>query len=377
VKALQLALRRLTLAAAVVLAAACSSTGEPAKPAELTPIMNTIAVREAWRLPLAAPTADFEFALVGSDVVAAGRDGSVVWIDAATGRVQARAEAGRGLTAAVGAAGNLAAVVTQANELVVLSRQGQVAWRQRLPAQVLAAPLVTNDLVAVLQADQTITAFDANSGARLWANSRTQPPSLLLNRAGGLLQSGDAIYANLAQGRAAAITQGGTTRWEQTIVSARSGNEIERLVDLIGKPALVEGDLCARSFQMGVVCAQASNGRPRWNRKANGHQAIAADAQKVFATEANGNVLAFDRASGEPGWTHERLKHRGLSAPISLGRSVVFGDAFGFVHWLSRDDGSALARMPTDGTAVIGQPMIAGGTLVVRTQGGVFGFRAD
>jgi outer membrane protein assembly factor BamB len=54
----------------------------------------------------------------------------------------------------------------------------------------------------------------------------------------------------------------------------------------------------------------------------------------------------------------------------------VLGDYQGFVHFLSRDDGTFVARMPTDGSAITAAPVLAGDTLVVQTHdGGLYGFR--
>jgi hypothetical protein len=53
---------------------------------------------------------------------------------------------------------------------------------------------------------------------------------------------------------------------------------------------------------------------------------------------------------------------------------VVVGDSFGYVHFLSRDDGKLMNRLETDKSAVIAAPVLAGNTLVVVTKaGGVFG----
>jgi len=54
------------------------------------------------------------------------------------------------------------------------------------------------------------------------------------------------------------------------------------------------------------------------------------------------------------------------------------GDEAGLVHWLSREDGTPLTRMATDGSAIVSAPVLAAGTLVVVTRsGGVFGFKPD
>jgi len=48
------------------------------------------------------------------------------------------------------------------------------------------------------------------------------------------------------------------------------------------------------------------------------------------------------------------------------------------VHWLSRDDGSLLTRMATDGSALVAGPVLASGTLIVVTRNGnIFGFKPE
>jgi outer membrane protein assembly factor BamB len=85
---------------------------------------------------------------------------------------------------------------------------------------------------------------------------------------------------------------------------------------------------------------------------------------------------AFGASDGHVLWRNDKLKNRDLSAPLLLGPSAVFGDYKGFVHFLSRDDGSFVARVPTDGSRISAPPVVAGDTLVVQTKdGNLFGFR--
>jgi len=50
---------------------------------------------------------------------------------------------------------------------------------------------------------------------------------------------------------------------------------------------------------------------------------------------------------------------------------VVVGDSSGLLHFLSREDGTPMDRMSTDGTGIAATPVAAGNTLVVVTRGGV------
>jgi outer membrane protein assembly factor BamB len=85
--------------------------------------------------------------------------------------------------------------------------------------------------------------------------------------------------------------------------------------------------------------------------------------------------VSWRRDNGQRAWSTDRLLHRGVGSPLALGRSVVVGDSFGFVHMLAREDGTLLTRLTTDGSAIAAAPVAAGNTLVVVTRnGGIFGF---
>jgi outer membrane protein assembly factor BamB len=57
-----------------------------------------------------------------------------------------------------------------------------------------------------------------------------------------------------------------------------------------------------------------------------------------------------------------------------LGRYVVVGDFEGYVHFLSREDGSFAARIATDGSAILVPPVALdmSSFLVQTRNGGVF-----
>jgi outer membrane protein assembly factor BamB len=85
-------------------------------------------------------------------------------------------------------------------------------------------------------------------------------------------------------------------------------------------------------------------------------------------------VFALDKASGGSLWKQDKLFGRGLSAPLAFGRYVIVGDYEGYVHLLSREDGSFAGRIATDGSAIGAAPLaLDGDTILVQTRkGGVF-----
>ncbi|WP_412556706.1 outer membrane protein assembly factor BamB [Xylophilus sp. GOD-11R] len=349
----------------------------PPKPAELGPVVAKVAVRQAWTAKIPA-TGSFPVALqVNGDKVTLGADnGTVVSFEARTGRELWRASAGAPLSAGVGSDGNLTAVVTRNNELVAFSG-GREAWRQALTAEAFTAPFVAGERVFVLAADRSVIAFDGKTGRRLWIQQRTGDP-LVLRHGGALLAVGDTLVVGLA-GRLVGMNPiNGSTRWEAPVAVTRGTNDIERLVDIVGRTARDDSIVCARAFQSTVGCVDASRGQLLWARPAAGFTGLDGDESRLYGTESNGNVVAWNRADGERSWNIETLRYRHLSAPLVLGRSVAIGDDFGLVHMLSREDGSPVNRLTTDGSAITAAPVVAGDTLIVVTaKGGVYGFVPD
>ncbi len=369
--------RVLMLAGATALTlAACSSGPARPKPAELGPNNALLDVRPVWNNRVGAVNFPLEVNVSGSTVTLASSDGVVTAIDARNGADLWRVNVGAPISAGAGSDGFQAAVVTTANEVVAIE-SGKVLWRQKLSAQSFTPPLVAGKRVFVLGADRSVTAFDGQTGRRLWNQQRTGEP-LVLRQAGVLVPFEDTLVVGLSSRMVGMNPVNGTSRWEVPVASPRGTNDVERLVDLVGSVSRVNDVICARAYQAGVGCVDVRRGSPVWTKTANGLQGVTGDDNLVFGTESDGKVTAWRRADGERAWQSERLQYRTLSAPLALGRSVVIGDSTGLVHLLSREDGSPLTRLTTDGSAIAASPVVASRTLVIVTRnGGVFGYQPN
>jgi outer membrane assembly lipoprotein YfgL len=362
-------------AGGLLIAAGCSSTDKP-KPTPLEEVASPIAGRQVWNR--AVGTLDFPLQITarGDSFVVAGGDGSVFALDAQSGREVWRGSADRPLSAGVGSDGRYAAVITRDNELVVFDK-GVKRWNLALGSRTTAAPLVAGERVFVLGVDRAVQAFDAQDGTALWT-FRRPGDALTLAQPGVIGAFKDTLLVGQGSALVGVDPIRGTIRWEVPLASARGTNEVERLADLVGPAVRVDSTVCARAFQRAVACADADNGRLHWSRSSSGVKPVAADAERVYGADASDRITAWNTADGAVAWTNERLLYRGLSAPLSVGNTVVFGDAEGFVHFLARDTGKTRLRLPTDGSAVVGQPQRIGTTVLVATRsGGLFAFRPE
>ena len=354
---------------------ACASSDKPA-PKPLEALTPQIAGRQVWNRRVDRVSFPLAVAVNGNVFTVAGDDGTVLALDATGGRELWRAEVGTKLSAGVGSDGRFAAVVTRGTELVVIEA-GRIVWRKALGVRVSNAPLVAGERVFVLAVDRSVHAFDVLDGQLLWT-SRRPGDSLTLSQSGAQLAYKDPVLVGQGPRLAGLDPLKGSVRWAAPVATPRGTNEVERLADLVGPVARVGSLVCARAFQAAVGCVDAERGTASWSKNVGGTNGIAADDQFVFGADASDRLTAWRTASGEIAWNSDGLLYRGLSAPLSMGKTLVFGDAEGTVHWLSRDKGEPLLRLPTDGSAVVAAPTIAGTTMLVATRnGGLFAFRPE
>ena len=237
----------------------------------------------------------------------AASDGSVVAVEADTGRALWRANVGAKLSAGVGSDGKVAAVVTRAGELVALEN-GQVIWKKPLGARVATAPLVAGGRRLRPRRRPHRARLRCRDGAKLWQVQRPGDP-LTLSQAGVITAFKDTLVVGQGPRMAGSIRSTASFRWEVPLGSPRGANEVERLADLIG-PALRVGDLiCARSFQAAVGCVDAERGTIAWTKAIGGTDAIAGDARAAVRRRCLG-----------PG---QRLAHAERRRRLDLGKLDV------------------------------------------------------
>ncbi len=367
--------------AASVFLTACSFLGSSPenKPKEIEINMPLFSVQQVWTTKMGVHIKPpLSVHAQGNIITLAATNGEVMAIDASTGQQLWKKTLSEPLAAGVGVDGDVTAVVSANNELIILSA-GQEQWRQRLNAPVFTAPLLAGGRVFLLTTDRNLMAFDARSGTRLWTQApATSNENLILQQAGVLTAVNNTLLAGMS-GRLAGIQPDtGNVLWESPLSIPRGTNEIERLVDLVGPVSKINGVVCARAFQSVVACLNATTGKMLWTQKSYGIHGVDGDEQAVYGAESNGVVMAWNRNNGSQLWSNDQLKYRKLSPPLVLGRSVIVGDSSGNLYFLSKTDGSLLNRIKTDDSGILVQPVLAGKTLIVTTAAGkIYGFRPE
>jgi outer membrane protein assembly factor BamB len=153
----------------------------------------------------------------------------------------------------------------------------------------------------------------------------------------------------------------------------KGANELERIADVASAPVLDARQCCAAAYQGRAGCFDLIKGSAFWTRDISSISGLAMDDRDIYIADDKSAIIALEKTNGSSLWKQDKLYGRQVSTPVLTGRYVAVGDYQGYVHFLLREDGSFAARIATDGSAVVAQPVALDNAILVQTRnGGVY-----
>lgn len=342
------------------------------KPSPLPKFEPKIDARVAWHRKV-GNAGDFIFAPVGTHdlVCAAGTEDQLFCFAAADGKRIWQTRAGVKFSGGVGAGENMVLMGTASGEVIAWDMSGTLLWRSQVSTEVLSAPVGSHSTVIVRAGDSTVYGLSAKDGAVKWRYEGPREPLVLRSNPGMAIVGDSAAVIGFPGGRLVRLSlKDGGVIWDIAVTTPRGDNELERLSDIVGTPLIAPGKVCAVAYQGRIGCFGENKGEQIWARSASSYSGLTADERSVYYTEADSVLVALDKTAGASVWRQDKLLYRRLTAPAVVGDWIVVGDLDGYVHVLAADDGAFVARVPTDGSAIVAAPVKAGDGVVVQTQAG-------
>jgi outer membrane protein assembly factor BamB len=374
-------IRAWLLLPAIAVLAACG--GDSAKkeniepPTPLEEFTASVSVERVWSgsagKGAGVTGAQLQPALANGRLYAASTSGEVYAFEASTGRRLWKTEVA-GASGGPGSDGSVVVVGTIDGAVVALEAgNGGERWRARVSSEVIIAPVVSAGRVIVVANDGRVYCLDADNGSQRWAVDRGVPALSLRGAAVPIVLS-DRVIVGSAGGKVSALAlDDGRPLWEQTVGVGEGRTDLERMVDVDGRMAHLNGDLFVAGYSSAAQALTAEGGRILWSRDMSSVSGLAAGRDAIFVAATDGTMWALDRRSGGALWKNEALRHRMLSVPVLQGDYVVVGDLDGYLHWLKREDGSLAARSKL-GSAGFGSGLVVDGdTLYAQGREGALG----
>lgn len=363
----------LTLLCMATLLAACA-TDKDDKPLKLEKIQSTLQITRSWNTSLGSAVPKLRLGLglaeANGTVYAGNHSGAAMAFNALTGKRLWQSKLKLPLSAGPGVGEGLVVYGSSKGDLVALdAATGAKRWSTTLASELLSAPAIAGRTVVVRTVDGKLHARSTADGTELWVTFETLPKLTLRGIAEPVVTQ-DLALSGFDNGRVLAVALiNGNTAWDVAVAQARGSSELQKLVD-IDSTVIVNGeDLYAVSFQGRVARMAVQTGQVFWTHDISSYAGLAVDADKVYISTAEGDVVALDRKTGTEQWRQKSLERRSLTAPAVQGDYVVVADVEGVVHWLDASNGNFLAREET-GTRVRVTPLALGNELLVLNDAG-------
>ena len=232
--------------------------------------------------------------------------------------------------------------------------------------------MVSEGVVVVRAGDGRIFGLDAADGKTKWVQQRSNPALTLRNTAGGVASRGD-VFAGIPGGRLLALDlRRGTLGWDGVVATPKGATELERIADVTGRPGdrgragvrrRVPGPrrvLRDRAGRTGVVARHV---------EPHGHRG--ATTTRIYVADDNGAMHALDKSTGASLWKQDKLA--GAPPGGAAGRWATTSSSATSRATCTcslAPTGAFVGRLATDGSAPIGQPLVAGGRLVFQSANG-------
>lgn len=349
--------------------------GEEVKPAELVSFEAEKKVDQLWSTSVGSGMGgkfhQFKPAIDDDKIFAVDHNGTVVAIDRESGKAQWSVELETPVVGGVGAGYGKVSVATEEGQVIVLSAaDGGELWRADVSTEATAPGQFNSDLAVFQLINGKVVAFDASTGQRRWTFD-SQVPRLTLRGTSSPIVASDVTFAGFASGKLAAIDNAkGTAIWESRVALPQGRSELERMIDIDGRPLLVDRMIYVTSYQGRLVAINPFRAQIAWAKDVSSYHSLAAGFGNIYVSEADDAVQAFDRGTSASVWRQGALQNREISAPTVIGSTVAVADVEGYIHFMSQTDGHFVARHKVDSSGVYGDMVSRDDVLYVLTNNG-------
>jgi outer membrane protein assembly factor BamB len=277
----------------------------------------------------------------------------------------------------------------------VRASDGELLWRFSTNAEVARRPVLRDGVVYVVNANDTLIAIQAKTGALKWHQHRTPAFGMEVAGYAGPAVGQDKVYAAFSDGVVSAFAlDDGSEQWPSIDLAAEAeqsaGGDVPRYLDVDTTPVLgriTSGQVVfVASYAGGVFALDAENGSRAWvNDKAIGvtelllweqpaHLSRSGDGAQtparriLLASSGRTGLWALDPNDGRTLW-RRNLPEGGITAPVPVLGALLVGTTRYGIFLFSPLDGSLIDGIET-GNGFAMTPAAYGRRAYVMTNGG-------
>ena len=349
---------------------------DPRAPAELLDVVSETAINRNWRINVGNGQGDNYKKLTpvvdGGFVFAASDDGEIIAVNTINGDLMWQTEVENSITGGVGAGDGIVMIGTEAAELIVFNQSnGEEVWRASVSSEILSQPKTNGDIVVTQTVDGKLIALNREDGMQRWTYETTLPALTLRGTSSPILTSEGTVVAGFSNGILVSVAaEDGVYVWEERVAVPDGQYDIERVIDVDGE-LLVDGSrILAASYQGNLMAFDIASGQIVWGMEASSYHGMDQGFGNIYYSDDKSHLIALRNNSSDVVWQNEELQYRDLTAPKTISNYVAIADYEGYLHLVSQIDGRIVGRTRIDNDGIRSNLIDDDGKLIVYGNSG-------
>ena len=349
---------------------------DPRAPAELLDVVSETTINRNWRINVGNGQGDNYKKLTpvvdGGFVFAASDDGEIIAVNTINGDLMWQTEVENSITGGVGAGDGIVMIGTEAAELIVFNQSnGEEIWRASVSSEILSQPKTNGDIVVAQTVDGKLIALNREDGMQRWTYETTLPALTLRGTSSPILTSEGTVVAGFSNGILVSVAaEDGVYVWEERVAVPDGQYDIERVIDVDGE-LLVDGSrILAASYQGNLMAFDIASGQIVWGMEASSYHGMDQGFGNIYYSDDKSHLIALRNNSSDVVWQNEELQYRDLTAPKTISNYVAIADYEGYLHLVSQIDGRIVGRTRIDNDGIRSNLIDDDGKLIVYGNSG-------
>ena len=349
---------------------------DPRAPAELLDVVSETTIDRNWRINVGNGQGDNYKKLTpvvdGGFVFAASDDGEIIAVNTINGDLMWQTEVENSITGGVGAGDGIVMIGTEAAELIVFNQSnGEEIWRASVSSEILSQPKTNGDIVVAQTVDGKLIALNREDGMQRWTYETTLPALTLRGTSSPILTSEGTVVAGFSNGILVSVAaEDGVYVWEERVAVPDGQYDIERVIDVDGE-LLVDGSrILAASYQGNLMAFDIASGQIVWGMEASSYHGMDQGFGNIYYSDDKSHLIALRNNSSDVVWQNEELQYRDLTAPKTISNYVAIADYEGYLHLVSQIDGRIVGRTRIDNDGIRSNLIDDDGKLIVYGNSG-------
>jgi outer membrane protein assembly factor BamB len=352
------------------------SDDEVNPPRELVAIQREVNLQRRWSVSVGNGQGknytELTPAIDGSSIFVASEDGDVVAVARDSGDVIWRTRLRVNVTGGVGAGEGLVMLGSENADVIALDQaSGEELWRTPVSSEVLSAPQSNGDVVVAQTVDGKLVALDHETGVQRWIYETNLPALTLRGTSRPVFAGAGSVVAGFSNGTLVSVSaDNGVFRWEERVAIPEGRYDIDRVIDVDGDLVLDGSRILAASYQGNLMAFDVATGRIVWGREASSYHGLTKGFGNIYYSDDKGHLVAVRDNSEDVVWENDDLEFREITAPTAIGNFVALADLEGYVHLVSQIDGRIVGRTQIDSDGIRANMLAQDGKLYVYGNSG-------